>query len=529
MLRPVESNLAMDSLASQTANIQFRLDRLGKEWDGKPLWDSKTTSIFFGLLKPRYKAWLKQEWAFWKRIGFSANQFDPKKLSVAIGWFKARHTQYHYMRSLETAVMILKDELRQYRCKQLHIRSSEDVAQLISNPGAASGITGTLHGKPKKKDWTVGELYELLCDLDGRSRASGNYGLSAEPGHRCQANGPYDEDGKRDIDKVKYKTRLVWIIDILQTILEAKWQKPVQEVFARLCWYAGGKNDSQINRLLKEYKHYYRHSFTIDMSRFDSSIPAFLIIMAFDVIKVLFENDKDFDERGWQVMVNSFINKSIYDPNTGKLVFVHDGVPSGSQWTNIIDSVVNRLMMEAFFCDHGVKYYGMNVCGDDNVCFTNFEVTESFMHTLSDYYMRNFGVIIHPDKCCINSNLNVIEYLSRSWSERGVWRLPLKILQGLGCPERYRPYAKGDADPVEIVLGYIESFPLGFEECCDERKLHAFMTGARKRVHKTDVRYLTGLMRLQKLQHSISDVTLAETVASIVRIRHATPDYRLVA
>lgn len=522
MLRPVESNPTKDLLASQnTANIQARLSRIARPWDGKNNWDNETVKIFLGLCKPSWRKILEREWKWWREIGFSCSHKDPQMLSEAIGWFKARHTQYHHMSSLVAAALVIKDELRKYQCLQLHYHSGDDVTQVISNPSAAAGITGTLAGKPHKGDWSGDELFLLIQELDALSRLTGNYGRHVEPGFRVQANGPYDADGKRDIDKIKYKTRLVWIIDILQTILESKWQKPVQEQFAKLCWYAGGKNDSQLIRILREYKKGYSKSFTIDMSRFDSSIPAFLIMMAFDCIKVMFESDPNFDELGWQVMVNSFINKSIYDPISGELVTVHDGVPSGSMWTNIIDSVVNRLMMEAFFADYQVEHYNMNVCGDDNVCFLNVDVDESFMHTLSDYYMRNFGVIIHPDKCEINHNINVIDYLSRSWNERGVWRLPLKLLQGLGCPERWRPYASGDANPEEIVLGYIESFPLGFEECCDMQRVHAFVAGVRSKRGRMDVRYFTGLMRMQKLFKPISEMTFAETVASIWKIKHA--------
>lgn len=522
MLCPVESNPTMDLLESQnTANIQERLSRIARPWDGKNNWDNEAVKIFLGLCKPRWRKILKREWEWWKQIGFSGSHKDPWMLSEAISWFKARHKQYHYMSSLHAAAQVLMDELRMYQCLQLHYHCGDDVTQVISNPNAAAGISGTLAGKPKKKDWSGDELFALILELDARSRVTGNYGRHVEPGLRVQANGPYTPDGKRDISKRKYKTRLVWIIDILQTILESKWQKPVQEQFAKLCWYAGGKNDSQILRILKEYKRGFCKSFTIDMSRFDSSIPAFLILMAFDVIKVMFESDPHFDEEGWNVMVNSFINKSIYDPNSGDLITVHDGVPSGSMWTNIIDSVVNRLMMEAFFADHQVGSYGMNICGDDNVCFLNIDVDESFMTQLSEYYMRNFGVIIHPDKCEINHDINVIDYLSRSWKDRGVWRLPLKLLQGLGCPERWRPYASGDASPVEIVLGYIESFPLGFEECCDMQKVHAFVAGARSKERRMDLRYFTGLMRMQKLSKPISEMTFAETLASIWKIRHA--------
>lgn len=520
---PVESKTAMDVLASPNfANIQSRLNRLARPWSGKQSWDKETVKIFLGLLKPRYKSILTQEWRWWREIGFSANHYDPKMLSEAIQWFKERHVQFHWMPSLEAAVQVLKAELREYKCTQFHYSSGEDVVRNISNPSAAAGYTGDLYSRPHKSDWDGEVLLSLLKDLDSRSRKTGNYDLPALPGFRTQANGPYDKDGKRDVNSIKYKTRLIWIIDILQTLLEAQWQKPVQEQFAKLAWYAGGKSDSQISRILKEYKKWYKYSFTIDMSRFDSSIPAFMILKAFECLKVMFENDKNFDPVGWDVMVNSFINKSIYDPNTGELVKVHHGVPSGSMWTNIIDSVVNRLMMEAFFCDIGITHYGMNVMGDDNLNFSNHYCDNEFMEKMSAYYLRNFGAIVNPAKCDVNHDLSTIEYLSRSWKDSGVWRLPVKILQGLGCPERFRPYETGEADPVEIVLGYIESFPLGFKECCDPKRLDAFRLGSRKKERVMDSKYFTGLVRMQKLQKSVGELTFASTVASIPRIRHAT-------
>lgn len=93
-----------------------------------------------------------------------------------------------------------------------------------------------------------------------------------------------------------------------------------------------------------------------DWSRFDKCVPAWLIRDAFKMIarhidwdKVTCVEGKEWPvaaaktKRRWEAMVNYFINTPI-QLNTGERFLKRGGVPSGSCWTNIIDSIVNALV-----------------------------------------------------------------------------------------------------------------------------------------------------------------------------------------
>lgn len=101
----------------------------------------------------------------------------------------------------------------------------------------------------------------------------------------------------------------------------------------------------------------------LDWKRFDKKIPAWLIRDVFLILKESFVDDKVIDAEGnvWEVnpvltrrrwirMVNYFINTPFNMPD-GRSFKKNGGVPSGSGWTNIIDSIVNAIVTR-YCCYH---------------------------------------------------------------------------------------------------------------------------------------------------------------------------------
>nr|DAD54823.2 TPA_asm: RNA-dependent RNA polymerase [Quinoa-associated deltapartitivirus 2] len=105
----------------------------------------------------------------------------------------------------------------------------------------------------------------------------------------------------------------------------------------------------------------------IDWSQFDATVSRFEMNTAFDIIKekITFP---DFDtEMAFELSRQLFIHKKIAAPD-GRIYWSHKGIPSGSYYTSIIGSIVNRLRIEYLW---RFKFYeGPEYCytlGDDSL------------------------------------------------------------------------------------------------------------------------------------------------------------------
>lgn len=94
-----------------------------------------------------------------------------------------------------------------------------------------------------------------------------------------------------------------------------------------------------------------------DWSRFDKTIPPWLIRDAFGIVKEMIDFAQVEDSEGkkwpvrpyrsnrrWRKMVHYFINTPVR-LSDGQRFLKIGGVPSGSCWTNVIDSIINMIVM----------------------------------------------------------------------------------------------------------------------------------------------------------------------------------------
>ncbi|QED42860.1 ORF1 [Amaranthus cryptic virus 2] len=108
----------------------------------------------------------------------------------------------------------------------------------------------------------------------------------------------------------------------------------------------------------------------LDWSQFDATVSRFEINTAFDILKekITFPN---FDtEMAFELSRQLFIHKKIAAPD-GHIYWSHKGIPSGSYYTSIIGSIVNRLRIDYLW---RFKFYNSPiVCltlGDDSLVGT---------------------------------------------------------------------------------------------------------------------------------------------------------------
>jgi hypothetical protein len=377
-------------------------------------------------------------------------------------------------------------EVHSWRLKMLQYRTKVDIEDAIPKKSTHAGFSYITTGKRKKGEYIEGLLSSYLS-AETLSRAEGSFNRLVLIGSRTQASGAFKSDGSFT-HTFKDKSRLVSMKDIYEILAESRWAKPFQNRLAGTSWYAGGKDDSRILGWLSRWRRNYKYSLTVDYSHYDQSLSAWLIRESFDVVKEAFFG-REFDDELFSIVREDFINKVFVDGN-GSLVESHKGVPSGSMFTQIIDSIANRLMILTYLNARGVSDREMMIMGDDNIIYTHQPLDEK---DLSGYLLKNFGIEANSDKCShMDREDGFPEFLSRIWTIDGVYREPNSLISKMLYPERYRDYENG-LKPEAIVQAYILSFPLGMREIIDINKFEADYNAKGGNCGDSGV-WMTGLM-----------------------------------
>lgn len=231
--------------------------------------------------------------------------------------------------------------------------------------------------------------------------------------------------------------------------------------------YAGGKDPLEIRQAIREIRKNWWIS--IDYSHFDATIPSWLIKDCFSIIKEFFDA-KYHSELDW--ICHNFIHSKIVT-KTG-IVTVNKGIPSGSNFTQVVGSMCNFLMMMSFvmktmdLTQCSISYVkkavgdgvslNMQLMGDDNLIATSSGMLD--IAKLSTYVGKNFGVVINPEKCSSGRPYTYPEFLRREWLEDGERAPIMRILLDLTHPEHDRLYDEYSEWHIlyGIVLTYRKSF-----------------------------------------------------------------------
>lgn len=158
-----------------------------------------------------------------------------------------------------------------------------------------------------------------------------------------------------------------------------------------------------------------------DWSKFDKTVPPWLIRAAFQIILNAFDLTKCQDNEGriselsktetirrFKRLVKYFINTPVR-LSTGERFRKSGGVPSGSMFTNIIDSIVNMIVMRyCIYSTTGTFPRGEIYLGDDSVCAADGIVNLQDIGTLAE---SKFGMILNVSKSYVTSESMNIHFL----------------------------------------------------------------------------------------------------------------------
>lgn len=315
--------------------------------------------------------------------------------------------------------------------------------------------------------------------------------IPAKAFHRGQLKGISDGVSYTPED-IEYKDRLVWGLDGATILVEAQYAPSLIEWLKQSAmWYAGGKEPGELRRLVKYYNRACNYWTSIDYSKFDQTIPSWLINVAFDMVKRCFPRDCH-NELDW--ICYNFIHTHILVGGVGD-VQKHRGIPSGSNFTQLIGSIVNALMMLTYVASlkknasfeeklNYVDWYldGFIVMGDDNIVFSENKIDMTHM---SSYVHHVFGVKIHDDeKADAGSFRDYPKFLKREWREDGEYQDPVYMLINSTHPEndnRDKGYDEGRYTAWHIMYGMFVTYRATFPDFVQGVRCELFLVNQMKR------------------------------------------------
>lgn len=389
-----------------------------------------------------------------------------KLLKAGKQFSEPNHTYFGWNQHYKAAKNQMVEEFSKLHLKPLQYTCDDDIAKSLPKLDTHAGFTWILSGL-KEKGMNLDGIHQRYLDELEQARQRGTFGKPNLVAVRTQGRGhAFDDDGNFTHD-CDHKTRMVSMVDLIVIIAELTFAKPIQEYMAVCDWYAGGKDlDSGIGRIISGMRMHYSHWVSIDYSSFDVSVSAWLIHDAFEIIKAAFPVLEAYDSL-FELVENDFVEKDFVFAD--EIIHSVRGVPSGSMFTQIVDSIVNRLVIQTYLNARG--FHGrMIVMGDDNLCYTIEEIDRA---DLSSYIQKNFGMEVSADKTKFGPASHPPQFLSCEWWIEGRFREPHEVIGKLLYPERKRRYGKTRGTPQETLWSYVLAYPITMSRMIDVQRFLA--------------------------------------------------------
>lgn len=244
------------------------------------------------------------------------------------------------------------------------------------------------------------------------------------------------------------KTRLVWGYPYAMTVVEGLVAYPLNEQFKGGCTpMAFAITSGALGTKLRVAAYHKRYAYSLDMSAFDSSLAKKLIQIAFSILKTWFDCSQIEPTSGktygdvFALIERYFIHTPIVMPDSKLYLGKRHGVPSGSFFTQMVDSIVNTIIGGAVSSrfSMAVSSREIFVLGDDLLMWSDRDIS---LDTIARYVTQTFGVLMHgSDKSMKFRFDEAVHYLGRDWPN-GMPTLDVdEIVKRMVYPERYRKYS----------------------------------------------------------------------------------------
>lgn len=480
--------------AGSKRNLLDYCKRLRADYD-KVIFDDQVLGVMNQYAKKPIQVEQVRQWCNQTNYNQSTKQYSQIVLQLE-RFAQADYTSFRWNQNYQEAKAILSNYFSKASLMPLCYSSDQDIVDALPKKTTHSGWTYVETGRKRKGD-NLEDIYKRFSDEVSQAIENGTFNKPILIGVRTQCGNVYNDEGERIFDDVgkpaqaKHKTRMVSMIDLNIIIAELIWAKPLQEFLGiHTAWYAGGKNDKLIEAMIVDYRSKHKYWLSLDYSKYDQSISSWLIRDAFEIISHAFV--KLQYPQLWNVIIDDFIHKTFID-GEGKIWESHKGVPSGSMFTQIIDSVVNMLMILTFMISKGKTFSDFKslIMGDDNLIFADGVKKVE----ICTYLQKNFGIEANVTKTVDGDSRDESpEFLSRQWRIEGPYRHPNILICKLLFPERFRDYSLQGVTPEMIFYSYCLAYRRGMIEAFDVDRFFKEHPTLRSEVGVKGSEYLPGYL-----------------------------------
>lgn len=493
---PINDEWLMTRLTSGSKRrlYDFRV-KLARDEDRRN-YDKDLARLFEEYLRPNYRDEYFRTKEYLRKLRssedgklFSQGVKSYAKLELGIAEFqKPDHSDFRWNRNYQSAKKELIDEFSTYHLKMVHYSDDESIIRTLPKTSTHCGYTYLFSGKRRKGD-NMEDIYARYQLEEEQARINKSFNKPILPGVRTQnsnAGGAFNEDGTFTGD-CKHKTRLVAMIDMMQIIAELRFAKPLQSRLASEKFYAGGKDMEGISSIIANMRIEYPWFISLDYQAYDQSISSWLLYDVFEVISHAYD---DLDEELYWILANDFIHKNFIMADG--VYHVDKGVASGSMYTQIWDTVVNRLIILTML--KAMKTSGrMIIMGDDNLLYLRDYIP---IDQVASYISKNFGITVNATKSGWGPSTKDPEFLSCVWRSDGRYREYHVVIAKLLYPERFRDYERSQTTPSMVLFSYIMTYPISMWRIMDTDKFRSDHPNLTKRLVEdlVDSRYIPGAL-----------------------------------
>lgn len=246
------------------------------------------------------------------------------------------------------------------------------------------------------------------------------------------------------------KSRLIWVYPIEHVFIEGMIAYSMyQSLKSRETpMHFGLGAIDRLKRNLVSTQDGYR--VTTDWSGFDQHVPAWLIHMVFDALFSKVDLKRwdtpahnsgltyRYMQRAMKLTREYFVHTPFVMPD-GHVYYKHQGVPSGSPFTQLVDTVVNMTMVRFALTKLHVSFRHDEYLGDDATFVVDCDFT-SFLGSFAAISKSYFGSILSTKKTVVARNgYDVTEFLGYKISMGGIvydrHKLPLYLIVANDCAD----------------------------------------------------------------------------------------------